>query len=139
MLAQYSELNILELEIDVSFLLHQVFFYKTTVLQKLRQFWNTIWGKQANKGVYITSIGGMRMRLPKFQDDDKEAKKLRSKGLSEGWEDFKEVLHYQGLSYILKVIYSKLISKHHDDPRVGNFYIEKTWELIVRKYYWLTV
>ncbi len=79
------------------------------------------------------------MRLPELQDDDKEAKKLRSKGLPEGWDDIEEVLNYQGLSYVSKVIRSKLISRHHNNPLVGHFGIEKTRELIARKYYWPTL
>ncbi len=77
----------------------------------------------------------MRMRLPELQNDNKEAIKIRSKGLSEGWEDIKQVLHYQGLLYVPKVIRSKLISRYHDDPLTGYFGIEKTLELIARKYY----
>ncbi len=49
------------------------------------------------------------------------------------------MLHYQGLPYIRKVFHSELISRHHDDPLAGHFDIEKTWELIARKYYWLTL
>ncbi len=75
------------------------------------------------------------MRLLELQDDDKKAKKLRSEGLPEGWEDIEQVLHYQGLPYVPKVIRSELISRHHDNPLVGHFGIEKTRELIARKYY----
>ena len=50
-----------------------------------------------------------------------------------------EVLHYQGLLYIPKVIYSKLKNKYHNNLLVGQFGIEKTPELIARKYYWLTL
>ncbi len=76
------------------------------------------------------------MRLPKLQDDDKEAMKLRSEGLPEGWEDIEQMLHYQGFPYVPKVICSELINRHHDDPLAGHFGIEKTRELIIRKYYW---
>ncbi len=75
------------------------------------------------------------MRLLELQDNDKEVMNLRSKRLSEGWEDIKQVLYYQGLPYIPKIIRSKLMSKHHDDPLVGHFGIEKTWKLIARKYH----
>ena len=68
----------------------------------------------------------MRMRLPELQDDDKEAKTLRSEGLSEGWKDIEQVLHFQGLPYVPKVICSELISRHHDNPLAGHFGIEKT-------------
>ncbi len=79
------------------------------------------------------------MRLPELQNDDKEAMKLRSEGLSEGWEDIEQVLYYQDLPYVPKVIRLELISRHHDDPLAGHFDIEKTRELIARKYYWPTL
>ncbi len=75
------------------------------------------------------------MRLLELQDNDKEAMKLRSEGLSENWEDIKQVLHYQGLPYVPKVIRLELISRHHDNPLADHFGIEKTRELIARKYY----
>ncbi len=76
------------------------------------------------------------MRIPELQDDDKEARKLRSEQvLPEGWEDIKQVLHYQDLPYVPKVIRSELISRHHNDPLGGHFGIGKTRKLIARKYY----
>ncbi len=81
----------------------------------------------------------MRMRLLELQDDDKVAMKLRSEGLLEGWKDIEQVLHYQGLSYVPKVIRSELISRHYDDPLAGHFGIEETRELIARMYYWPTL
>ncbi len=64
--------------------LHQIFICWTVVLSQLRQFWDTIWSELADKGPYIASIRGMRMRLPELKDDDKEAMKLRSEGLPDG-------------------------------------------------------
>ncbi len=116
--------------------LHQVLICGTVVLPQLYQFWDTIRSELADEGPYTASIGGMRIRLPELQDDDKEAMKLRSEGLPEGWEDIEQVLHYQGLPYVPKVIRSELISRHHDDPLAGHFSIEKTRERIARKYYW---
>ncbi len=67
------------------------------------------------------------MKPPELQDEDKEAKKLRSEQvLPEGLEDIEQVLHHQGLPYVLKVIYLELISRHHDDPLAGHFGIKKT-------------
>ncbi len=106
--------------------LHQVLICGTVVLPQLCQFWDTIQSELADEGPYTASIGGMRMRLSELQDNDKEAMKLRSEGLPEGWEDIEQVLHYQGLPYVPKVIHSELISRHHDDPLVGDFGIEKT-------------
>ncbi len=79
------------------------------------------------------------MRLPELQDDDKEAMKLRSEGLLEGWENIEQVLHYHDLLYVPKVIRSELISRHYDNLLAGHFGIEKTRKLIARKYYWLTL
>ncbi len=91
--------------------LHQVFICETGVLPQLHQFWDIIRSELADKGPYTTSIRGMGMRLFELQNDDKKAMKLRSEGLPEGWEDIEQVLHYQGLLYIPKVIHSELISK----------------------------
>ncbi len=79
------------------------------------------------------------MRLSKLQDDNKEAMKLRSEGLQEGWEDIKQVFHYQGLPYVPKVIRSEQINRHHNNPFAGHFGIEQTRKLIARKYYWPTL
>ena len=65
------------------------------------------------------------MRLPGLQVDNKEAKKLRSEKLSESWKDIKKMLYYQSFLYILKVIFSELISKHYNDPLIGHFDIKK--------------
>ncbi len=68
----------------------------------------------------------MRMKLPKLQDNNKEVRKLRVKGLPKGWEDIKEVFHYQGFSYIPKIISFKLINRYYDNPLVGHFRIKET-------------
>ncbi len=75
------------------------------------------------------------MRLPELQDDNKEAKKLRSEGLLKDCEDIKQMLYYQDLLYVSKVICSELISRYYNDPLTGYFGIEKTQKLIARKYY----
>ncbi len=120
--------------------LHQVLICGIVVLPQLRQFWNTIRSELADEGPFTISNGGMRTRLPELQDDDKEAKKPRSKQvLPEGWEDIEQVFHYQGLSYVPKVIRSELINRHHNNPLADHFDIEKTLKLIARKYYWPTL
>lgn len=75
------------------------------------------------------------MRLPELQEDNKVTKKLRSKKLLEGWENIEQVLHYPGLPYVSKVICSELIIRHHNNSLISHFDMEKTWELIARKYY----
>ncbi len=64
--------------------LHQVLICGTVMLPQLCQFSDTIQSELADKGLYTASIGGIRMRLLKLHDDDKEAMKLRSEELSEG-------------------------------------------------------
>ncbi len=133
LLAKVSGLGVLGMSIPYP--LHQVLICKIAVLSQLHQFWDIIQSKLVDKGPYILSIGGMRMRLSELQDDDKNAKKLSSEGLPEGWENIEQVLYYQGLPYIPKVICSKLISRHHNDPLAGHFDIKKTRELIATTYY----
>ena len=67
------------------------------------------------EGPYRASIGGMRLRLQKMQEEDAHAQKIRAEKLGqEGWEDSDGILH------------------HHQD----NLGIEKTRELVAAKYYW---
>lgn len=67
------------------------------------------------------------MRLHELQDNNKEAKKLRSERqqLLEGPEDIEQVLYYQRLPYVLKVISFELISRQHDNSLTGYFRMEK--------------
>ncbi len=88
---------------------------------------------------YRASSGGMRLRLPKLQAEDQVTREVRQQGLKEGWEEVDGVLHHQGLPYVPEVIRTELISRHHDDPLAGHFGIEKTRELIARKYFWPTM
>ena len=76
----------------------------------------------------------------------------------DGYEDVKGVVHYQGLSYVLEIIRTELISRHHDEGTLasrrrenslrtsslryfssgihsGHFGIETIRELVARKYY----
>ena len=78
----------------------------------------------------------MRLRLAELQDKDEETKVLRAGGLPESWEDVEGVLHYQGVPYVPKIIRSEVISRHYNDLLVGHFGIDKTKELVGRKYYW---
>ena len=79
----------------------------------------------------------MRLRLPGLQSKNNQAKKLQAVEFLEGWEDIKRVLQYEGLPYIPEIIQFKLISQHHNNPLAGHFGIDKTQNVIARKYYWL--
>lgn len=66
------------------------------------------------EGPYRASIGDMRLRLQKLQEEDAHAQKIRAEKLGqEGWEDSDGILHHQ-----------------------DNLGIEKTRELVAAKYYW---
>ena len=85
------------------------------------------------KGPYI--VGGMRLKLHKLQAKDKHARKLRVEQLVKDWQDINGVLHHQSLPYVREIIQTELISRHHDDPLVSHFGIEKIQELLSQKYY----
>ena len=80
----------------------------------------------------------MRLRLQELQAEDEQARKTRVKH-SEGWDDINGVLHDQGLPYIPEIIWTKLISRYHDNLLAGHFSIKKIRELIAQKYYWPTL
>ena len=73
------------------------------------------------------SIGSMRLKLQELQETDSEAPKLRIK---EGYQDSNGVLHHQGLLFVPKTMWIKLISRHHNDLLAGHFEINKTQELV---------
>ena len=56
--------------------------------------------------------------------------------VKDSWEDIDGVLHYQSLLYVPEIIWTELISRHHNDPLASHFGIEKTHELVAWKYYW---
>ena len=78
----------------------------------------------------------MNLQLPELQDNDEEAKVLRAGGFPEGWEEVEGVFQYRGLLYVPEIIRSEVISRHYNDPLAEHFGIDKTRELVGRKYYW---
>ena len=86
-------ISVLGLE-EVLSLLHQVFICGAVVFPEVRQFWDIFQSKLVEKDPYTTSIESMRIRLPEFQDDNKEAKKLILKRLLEGYKDIEQMFHY---------------------------------------------
>ena len=125
--------------------LHQVLICGTYVLPQLRHFWDGLQRELASENPYNANIGGMKLRLHKLQVEDEQARKLRANQQldqqlgQQGWDDINGVLHHQGLSYVPEIIRMELISRHHDNPLAGYFGIEKTRELLSRKYYWPTL
>lgn len=70
-----------------------------------------------------------------MQDNNIEIKKLQVRKLPGSWEDIKRVLHFKDFFYVPENICSELISNHYDDFLAEYFGIDKTQELIARKYY----
>lgn len=52
--------------------------------------------------------------------------KIKKKKLSRNIKDFDEILYYQKILYIPKIIKTDLISKYSNKLRVGYFGIKKT-------------
>ena len=77
----------------------------------------------------------MRLRLAKVQESDKEAQRIRTEGLNR-YKELDGVLYHQGLPFVPEVIWTEIISWHHDDPLAEHFGIDKTKDLVGRKYYW---
>lgn len=88
----------------------------------------------AHKRLYQVGIDGMRLYLPKLEDEDTQARRVWSE-LRESLKDIDKILHYRDLLYISKLILTKLISRHHDKPIAGHFGIKKTKKLIDQRYY----
>ena len=79
----------------------------------------------------------MRLRFQELQGKDKQAQKFRAEQLvKDGQEDINSMLHYQGLLYIPKIIWTELISRHHNNPLAGYFGNKKLRKLVAQKYYW---
>ncbi len=115
--------------------LHWVLICETHILPRLSQFCTQLRGKLAYKGPYQVILRGLRLQLPEPQVEDSHAKKVRAgsseEGLKNSWEENADrVLCYQSLLYIPEIMMTELVSRHHDDPLVGHFGIDKTWELI---------
>ena len=77
----------------------------------------------------------MRLRLAELQKSDQEARKIRTEDLNR-YEEHDGLLYHQGLPFIPVVIRTEIISQYHDDPLTGHFSINKTKNLVGRKYYW---
>ena len=95
--------------------------------------------KLGAEGPYQVSIGAMRLRLSELQESDDKAQKIRAEGLKSDYKEVDGVLHHQGLPFVPEAIRTELISRHHNDPLIGHFGIDKTRELVGRKYYWLSL
>ena len=76
----------------------------------------------------------MKLRLVKLQKIDWKAIKLKKNQLKD-WKDVKNILYFQNLLYMLKIIYFKVISCYHNNLLAGYFLIKKTKKLVTKKYF----
>ena len=82
----------------------------------------------------------MQLKLQELQDEDKQVWKVRTEQPDNAnWNNIDGVLHHQGLFYVLEIIKTELISRHHNNPLASYFGIKKTRELIAQKYYMPTL
>ena len=81
----------------------------------------------------------MRLQLAKLQESDDKAQKIRVKRLKNGYKKVDRVLHYYRLPFIPEINQTKLISWHHNNSWVGYFGVNKTKDLVGRKYYWVSL
>ena len=79
------------------------------MLPQLCPFWDMFWTKLAYKFFYKASISGMRLRLAELQESDKEAQKIRVKGLNK-YKKLNAVLYHQKLPFVTEIIQIELIS-----------------------------
>ena len=89
-----------------------------------------------DKSPYKASIGNIRLRLSELWELNDKAQKIREEGPKDTYEEIDRVLHHQKLLFVSEAIRFELISRHHNDLLAGHFGIDKTKELIGRKYYW---
>ena len=76
----------------------------------------------------------MRLRLMDLQESNRETQRIRAENLN-GYKKPDGVLYYQELPFVLEAIWIKIISWYHNDPLAKHFSINKTKNLIGRKYY----
>ena len=89
--------------------------------------------KLADESLYKADIDGMRLRLVELQLSDKEAQRIRVEGLN-GNEELDKILHHQGLLFVPEIIQTELINWHHNNFLAEHIGINKTKDLVGRKY-----
>ena len=108
---------------------------RTHTFPDLCQSWETFHQELSTKDPYQATIGGMKLMLVELQAENSQARKIRAVKLGRNQKNSNGILNHESLPYIPEIIRTELISRHHDDPLAGHFGIEKTRELIARKYY----
>lgn len=116
-------------------MLHQLLIGESYVLPSLFEHYEELPRKLTNERRYWASIDDMRFRLPKLEAEDPTARKIREQSLREREEVIEAVLPRGDFLYVLEIMRTKLINKHHNDSLTCDFRIYKTRSLIGQKYY----
>lgn len=90
--------------------------------------------KLTAKDSWKASIGSMRLRLQKLQEENIKKQKIRAEKY-ENWKKIDKIFYHQSLLCIFKLIKINLISRQHNDLLAIHFSIKKTQELVGKKYY----
>ena len=118
----------------------------TVASQKVKNIWSNISNSLLQESPHATK-GTVIAHLPELQQEDPMARAVRKElatpnvnvysGQSgEPWSEVEGVLHYDGKPYIPEALRTDLLERNHDDPLAGHFGVERTLELLSRKYYW---
>lgn len=78
----------------------------------------------------------IKLKLAELYECNKKAQRIKLDDLSKNYKKIQEVIHYQGLSFISKIIGTEIINWHPNKPLIGHFGTNKTREFIKQKYYW---
>lgn len=81
----------------------------------------------------------MQLQLSKLEKSNNEVQRIRAvKQLQEGWKNIDEMLNYQSFFFVPEIIRLELIDWYPNNPLAEHYEINKTYELVARKYYWST-
>lgn len=56
--------------------------------------------------------------------------------LGKPWWKVKRVFYYDGKPYILECLQADLLERNYNDSLAGHFRVEKTFKLLIYKYFW---
>lgn len=75
------------------------------------------------------------IQISKASNNHIKDKKIQLKDLPEYWKDADGKLQHHDVFYILQIIETKLINRHHNNLLAGHFNNNENRELVAKKYY----
>ncbi len=116
------------------------------VTLKVKKLWSHISGSLQQESPYVTA-GIVIAHIPELQQDYPMARTVRKElatpnvnvysGQSgEPCSEVEGILNYDRKLYIPGTLRADLLERNHDDCLAGYFGVQKTLELLSRKYYW---